>query len=164
MTPKPVHTAKVTDRRELHFESANDVLSDLERILLAPSVRTAGNWTVGESLDHVAKLIRFAYDGFPFKAPIAIRLLGRIVRVVAFGKPIPAGLKLRGASEALLPEKGVDRVTGAERLRIQLQRMRGGEKMTQPSPVFGRLTHEQWTTLQLRHAELHLSFLHPEEA
>ena len=28
-----------------------------------------------------------------------------------------------------------------------------------PNPLFGRLTHEQWVQLNLRHAELHLGNL-----
>jgi hypothetical protein len=33
--------------------------------------------------------------------------------------------------------------------------------MTARHPVLGKLTHEEWTQLHLRHAELHLSFAVP---
>ena len=37
----------------------------------------------------------------------------------------------------------------------------GSQRMKHPSPVLGKLSHEQWEQLHCRHAELHLSFLHP---
>jgi hypothetical protein len=38
-----------------------------------------------------------------------------------------------------------------------LERLRR-EPPTGPHVIFGRLPHEDWIKLQLRHAELHLSF------
>jgi hypothetical protein len=35
---------------------------------------------------------------------------------------------------------------------------------TAPSPILGTLTHEEWIAMHLRHAELHLGFLIPEQA
>ena len=35
----------------------------------------------------------------------------------------------------------------------------GEERFTHDSPIFGKLTHEQWITLNAGHATLHLSFL-----
>jgi hypothetical protein len=32
---------------------------------------------------------------------------------------------------------------------------------TTPNPIFGAMTHDEWVKLNLRHAELHLSFFHP---
>lgn len=31
-----------------------------------------------------------------------------------------------------------------------------------PNPIFGKMSHEEWIKLHLRHAELHQSFFHPE--
>ena len=31
-----------------------------------------------------------------------------------------------------------------------------------PNPIFGRLTHDEWKAINLRHAELHMGFLHPQ--
>ena len=36
-----------------------------------------------------------------------------------------------------------------------------GESKRSRSPFLGELTNEEWTKLQCRHAELHLSFLVP---
>jgi len=44
-------------------------------------------------------------------------------------------------------------------LRQQVARIRAREQMTQECSVDGPYSHEQWTYIHLRHAELHLSFL-----
>ena len=43
------------------------------------------------------------------------------------------------------------------RFRAAMDRLRTTAPAA-PNPVFGRLTHEQWIQLNLRHAELHLGF------
>ncbi len=48
-------------------------------------------------------------------------------------------------------------------LRSQIERIRGGERMTREIAVEGPYTHEQWVSIHLRHAALHLSFLAIEE-
>jgi len=46
-----------------------------------------------------------------------------------------------------------------DRLRSALARLDADEKFTQPSPLLGRLSHEQWVRMQLGHASMHLGFL-----
>ena len=46
---------------------------------------------------------------------------------------------------------------GLRRFREAFTRLRQTAP-TKSNPVFGPLTHEQWIALNLRHAELHLSF------
>jgi hypothetical protein len=48
--------------------------------------------------------------------------------------------------------------SGVKYLLQQVSRIDMGERMKQPSPVEGRITHEQWCYFHLRHAEVHLSF------
>jgi hypothetical protein len=47
-----------------------------------------------------------------------------------------------------------------ERLQEAVGRLQN-ERMTTRHPVLGKMTHEEWTRLHLRHAELHLSFAVP---
>ena len=59
---------------------------------------------------------------------------------------------------------GTDKLPTHEGLR-QLERAVGRlvkETPPHPHPFFGALTREEWIKLQLRHAELHLGYLHPE--
>jgi len=74
---------------------------------------------------------------------------------------LPAGVhipKVEGgtlATEPLPLDEGLNRFRSAwERLRVS--------PPTKPNVIFGPMSHEEWTQLNLRHAELHLSFLHPE--
>jgi hypothetical protein len=52
-------------------------------------------------------------------------------------------------------------VEGLNRFRSAMERLRN-ESPTLVNPVFGRLTHEKWIQLNLRHAELHLGFQVPQ--
>jgi len=45
------------------------------------------------------------------------------------------------------------------RLTRAIERLSSGEKAVYEMPEFGPMSHEDFTELNLRHAELHLSFL-----
>ena len=80
-------------------------------------------------------------------------MLGRTLRKgmpvgVRIGRHIPGGTV------------GLDVVStdeGLHKFRSALQRLRATPP-TIDNPVFGKLTHEQWIQLNLRHAELHHRF------
>ena len=155
---------KAAPRRTLSFKSWQDVLAELDRIEQAHNAGTlthTGNWSPGQNMDHAARLIRCAFDGFDGQAPAPVRFFVRLFfKSSALGpKPMPAGFKLPKAASSMLPADNVSTPEGLTLLRDQLHRLTAGEKMTQPSPVFGRLTHDEWTTIQLKHLALHLSFL-----
>jgi len=163
MTRGAVKTGQAAGRRDLRFESMEDVLADVGKILCAPHVATLGNWSPGQAMQHVGRLIRFSLDGFPFQAPLWMRLIGPLLKPLAMrDKPMPAGFPLRGATRALEPDPSVPLEEGAEELRTHATRVINGERMEARSPVFGRMSHEDWVRLHLRHAALHLSFLLPE--
>ncbi len=48
---------------------------------------------------------------------------------------------------------------GARKLKAALTRLKNGEPAKHPSPAFGPMTEEERTQFQLRHCELHMSFL-----
>ena len=72
---------------------------------------------------------------------------------------MPAGFR---TVDFLVPEESIGFDEGMSMLREQIARVEGGERFTHPSGLFGELTHDEWTGIQLRHLQLHLSFLHPE--
>jgi hypothetical protein len=151
-------------RRSLQFTTMRDLLAEIDRVADADAsgaLGTTGNWTAGQVMQHVGRLIQFSFDGFDFKAPWVLRTFGPRVKHTVLRKPFPAGLQLRGASRALIPDASVTTQEGAEYLRAQISRIAGGERMDKPSPVFGPLTHEEWTAVHLKHAALHFGFLHP---
>ncbi len=161
-----VKTGKVEGRRALHFNSLDEVLADLDRLEQAEasgSVKTLGNWSAGQVFTHLAMLFEMSLDGFTFTAPLPVRLMGPMLKKrVLSDREIPTGIQLRGGSAAaLIPPDDVSFEQGMQRLRAVIGRVTGGEQMTHRSPVFGRLSHEEWTTLQLKHCALHLGFLIP---
>ena len=156
-----INTRKVTDRRLLHFSTMNEILEDVEYLAAGDPPRAAGNWTPAQVVDHVAKIIRFAVDGFPMpKAALPIRILGRLLRQRALTRPMQPGFRLPKKFQFMAPDPGVTWDDAVDRLRAAIERA-GSQRMKHPSPVLGKLAHEQWELLHCRHAELHLSFLHP---
>ncbi|MFI4917462.1 MAG: DUF1569 domain-containing protein [Phycisphaerales bacterium JB060] len=161
---------KAARRRDLHFSSFEEVSAELDRLessLDAGTIATTGNWTPGQVFEHLGKFLKFAYDGFPTKAPPPVRWIGRLMlkrKATQTEEPIPSGFKLPRQASALLPEEDIADRDGLAFLREQIARVQRGETMTQTSPLLGRLTHEEWITLQRKHMALHLSFLDPGDA
>jgi hypothetical protein len=156
----------VPRRRSLRLETVDDLATEVERIVAASHagrVRTTGRWTPGQIFEHVAKLIEFSYDGFPFRASLPIRAAAHVAKWLAWKRfvawALQPGYRLPANERALLPDAGADCAAAANRLRAAIARIRAGEPICQPSPFEGRLTHDQWVYAHLRHAELHLSFI-----
>lgn len=166
---QPVDT-KTVHRRTLRFQSLDEVITDLDAIeaaLHAGTLTHTGNWSPGEVCDHLRKFFQFAIDGFPSKAPAPVRWIARMMlknRATTSDDPLPAGFKLPKSASELLPKPGIADLEGLQQLRTQIDRVLAGERMTQPSPLLGPLTHEEWMVLQLKHFSLHLSFLEPRRA
>ncbi len=158
-----IDTAKVVNRRKLRFEVIDDLLAEVDRIAAADAagaLRNAGNWTAGQVFGHLAAWINYAYDGFPIKpAPWFIRLLLRMKLKSYLRDGMPAGVRIPGVAGGTAGTEALPCAEGADRLRRALRRLASDEPAAPPSPAFGKLSHEQRIALNLRHAELHLSFL-----
>jgi len=156
-------------RRTLTFASLDDISRELDRLEAAHRagrLKATGNWTPGEIFDHLALSFRLSLDGFPAHArPPA--LLKWIVRTffkknAVAGVPPPPGIKSAKAADIFAPRPGISFDDGLSELRSQIARVTtGGERMVKPSPLFGDLTHDQWTGLHRGHTALHLGFLDP---
>jgi hypothetical protein len=137
-------------------------IEQLERARQQGSLERWGNWSLDQCCQHLGRWIEFSFDGFPFRYPLRYRLLGRIVRLVSWRwllrMALRPGFVNPPSARAVEPEATIAAGHGAAYLLKQISRIEGGERMTQPSPVEGRITHEQWCYFHLRHAELHLSF------
>lgn len=155
---------KKAERRTLAYGSFDELAADLDRIAAAherDALRVTGNWTAGEVCDHCANFMRCALDGFPAGVPWYLRMTGVVLKPMILRGSMPPGMKLPESATHLRPRAGVSLEEGHGALRRELERVRSGaERMEHPSPLLGRLTHEQWTGLQLGHCALHLSFLH----
>lgn len=158
----PVDTRKA-HRRTLTLASIQDLEQELERVRAAyhsKTLRASGNWTPGQMLGHLAKWMSFSFDGYPFDAPAWIRFLARPFRDRLVRRPMSPGIAVTPSRGSAGDDPDYPFEVGYDLLRTQLDRLRAGEAMDKPSPVFGRLTQDQMTALHLNHAALHLSFLH----
>ncbi|MHC4427929.1 MAG: DUF1569 domain-containing protein [Planctomycetota bacterium] len=154
-----INTRRVKERRRLHFDSIQDLVDDVLQ-LDGTQVTTTGNWSAPQIVQHVAKLINFSIDGFPAKAPLMIRLAGRLMRNRSLAKTLPAGFRLPTKFTFLEPDADVEWDDAVTYLRETIGRLQN-ERMDAPSPVLGKMTHEEWERLHCRHAEMHFSFIHP---
>ncbi len=153
-----IDTKKVTDRRRLSFTSLDDIQADVEA-LDGAAVRTTGNWTAAQIVQHVTDVITLSVDGFGFKMALPLRVLGRLLRSRALTKPMPPGFHVPEAMRARLPSDQLAFEQAVASLRQAIGRTRS-ERMTKASPFLGAMTHEDWVNLHCRHAEMHFSFMH----
>ena len=155
--PTPAH-----ERRKLRFQTMDDALAEAERLVAAERdgrLVQVGTWPLGQTLGHLATWTSFALDGYPssISPPAPVRWIGRLLRNRVINKGMMPGMKIRNVPGGTLGLEPMSADEGLRRYRTALERLRGNAP-TIANPVFGRLTHEQWIQLNLRHAELHLGF------
>lgn len=136
-------------------------LDALEAAHDAGTLRTTGRWSAGQIFDHCARMVRFSFDGFEgIRAPWALRAAAAAVFKPRLAKTqMRPGVRLPAKAAGLLPPDSVPFAEGLAALRTQLARIDAGERMTQDSPVLGRMTHEQWVQMHLNHCRMHFGFL-----
>jgi len=159
-----VNTAKA-ERRPLRFAGIDELRAEVDRIVKADQagvLRCTGNWSAGQVFGHVAAWIDYGYEGYPMKPPpffIRWILRRKVKQYLRDGMPV--GVRIPGVP---VGTHGVDELSideGAARLRKALARLESGERCPHDSPAFGPMSHDDRIALNLRHAELHLGFLHP---
>lgn len=153
----PVNTGKVTGRREVAYESLDDVLMDAENLVANPRTKMLGNWTLGQMLAHLAAGLHMSIDGSDHRPPWFIRLLGpflkrRVLRKMSAGFQLP-----RPVADKIIPTNPVTPQEGLRLLRDAVARFRS-DLSRKPHNVFGKMSGAEWHQLHLRHAELHMSF------
>ncbi len=151
----------VIERRKLHFDSLTEALAEAER-LASVEVIAAGAYSLGQILEHLARTIDIA-SGYR-EAPaisLPIRTVARLLRSRFLNKPMPSGYKLPAKSQSVFwPSQDVETEAGLQHYREAIERF----NRTEPLPkhiLLGNMTRPQHVQLQCRHAELHLSFVHP---
>ena len=159
-----IDTSKA-ERRKLWFDSIDEALADVDRIVEAEragTLRQTGNWTAGQALGHLASWVEYGYDGYPMK-PLPF-FICRILRwkVKQFlVEGLPGGVRIPGVGAGTYGVEVIPAEEGADRLRRAFGRLKSGERCGHESPAFGPMSHEDRIALNLRHAELHLGFLQP---
>jgi hypothetical protein len=158
-----IKTKEVEGRRQLSFNSMGEILDDVEFLASGDPPRADGNWSAGQIVQHVSKVIRYSVEGFPpGRAAWPIRFVAWIGRKSILGRPMNPGITLPAKFAFMAPEAEIGWDEAVDGIRTAIDRAES-MRMTRTSPVFGNLTHEQWVQLHCRHAEMHFSFLHPAE-
>jgi len=153
----------VQGRRKLTFNSLDDIVADAEKLAASPETKVLGNWPLSQLFTHLAGVTNDSIDGISARAPWYFRLIGPLVKGRVLRKGMSAGFQLPKEMEsAMFPPAGSPR-DAFEKLRMAIARTKK-ERMTARHPFFGKMTHEEWTQLHMRHAELHLSFALPAQA
>jgi len=158
----PVNTKKVTDRRDLHFTSAAQVLADASKLIDAEAggkLVPLGNWTLGQAFGHITAFINYAYDGYPSgmsSPPWIIRIILPLFKKRFLAK-LPVGMKMPKVPGGTYGIELISSAEGFEKLRAAFIRL-DRQPLNKPNPVFGKFTPDDWKQLHLRHTELHLSF------
>jgi hypothetical protein len=157
-TRLPIDTRRVKNRRRVRYQSVDEFLADAERLAERP-VRELGNWTLAQIFDHLARSMNVSVNGTRERFPWALRIALRLARKRIIGNPMKPGYRVPENVAALL------RPEAEPCLRESLSKLRGAAARFQtasefpPHPAFGTLTPDEYQTLALRHAELHLSFV-----
>ena len=159
----PKDTAAITGRRELHFNSVDEVLADVEQLAAADRegrLEQLGNWTLGQNLHHLSSWVDYSYSGSPLTPPLWLKLILKLMKKKFLYGRMRAGVRIPKVDGGTIAYDKISSEEGVARYRNSLERLRN-EAPTKPNSIFGPMTHDEWIQGSLRHAELHLSFLKP---
>lgn len=157
-----VNPRTVKGRRVLSFQTFDDVISDVEQLVAARECRMLGNWPLPVLINHLTMTMNASIDGVASRAPFLIRLIAPLIKKgVVYGKKMSPGIKLPAEATIVAFPPGDSPHQALKELRAAFARA-ATERMEADHPAFGRMTHEEWRLLQLRHAEMHLSFAVPQ--
>jgi hypothetical protein len=148
---------KVVARRKLDYKWFDELLADADR-LSTDNVKTLGNWSAGQIFQHLAIAFNCSIDGFPAGFPWFVRTMGRIFKKKLIGGPMPAGIKMPAQlGKVVMPEPTSTQV-GLANLHAAVSRLKQ-EPRRATHPVFGEISNQEWDSIHLEHANLHMSFL-----
>jgi hypothetical protein len=149
-------------RRELHFTRIDEILTDIDR-LSRGKFHTIGNWTFPQIVDHLARAIQASIDGFGFQAPWwARKIVAPLLKNSILTKPMWSGFKLPETAKALMPDSEITLAAAIDKLKQAVARFQQEHKRA-PHPFLGLMPPREYELLHLRHSELHLSFVVPDE-
>ncbi|MEL6106439.1 MAG: DUF1569 domain-containing protein [Planctomycetota bacterium] len=150
-----VNTKQVIGRRVVRYDSYAVLLEDA-RALAVSTIETRGNWSYGQILVHVALSLDSSIDGVGFVLPAPMRWTMTLLMKRKFlDKALPPGFK---TSEAYLPPSDSSVEHGLSLLQQAVDRQHQ-ESHRASHPAFGRISEREWTDFNLRHAEMHMSFV-----
>lgn len=148
--------------RPLALRTLNDVVAEAERLAQAEAAGTLkahGNWSLGQTLGHLAAWMEYPYDGYPegVRAPWFVRIMARLLKRRLLSQPLKPGYRIPGSPHGTYGTEPMLTAAGLERLRLAAERM-ASTPPPGPNPIFGPMSHQEWIHLNTNHANLHLGF------
>jgi hypothetical protein len=148
------------EHRKLRFNSIDEAMAEAERLAVCET-RTTGHFSLGQIYEHLARTFEVVLgerEMPPTSFPM--RTMARLMRPMVLRKA-STGFKLPAkAQDVLWPSEDVTVEEGLAHLRETFGRFKSAPKL--PKHVFfGNMTRLQHDTLQCRHFESHLGFVHP---
>ena len=149
------------ERRELKFGSMDEVVAEIDR-LAESEIRTTGNHSFPEIVRHLA-LTHDMVTG-KVKGPSPPWYLKLVIVFMKSSmlkdKPLPSGFKLPAAAEAFFwPSSEVSQEDAVVHFKESVANYVANGPLPK-HPVWGTITAEQSMSMNLRHAAMHLSFVH----
>ena len=158
-----INTGKVVGRRELRFESVDQILDDAES-MAGQETKTLGNWSEGQIYKHLAISFERSVTGSSFKPPLPIRLLAPLMKKRFLTKTMKPGFKMPEKMKPdFMPPDEVSTEDGLAALRTNIEKYKNAEVLA-PNSALGKMTREETDLLHMRHAEMHLSFIVPADS
>ena len=144
-------------RRTLRFNSLDEVIPDVERLLEGHS--TVGNWSLAQICRHLSTVMRRVVD-LPASTPVDPSQWApeERKREVLESGIIPEGLP---APPEILPAEALNERDEAEGLRAAIAHYMASNGPVIPHRIFGPLTKAEWDRIQCIHCAHHLSFAVP---
>src|SRR5690606_9077933 len=108
---------------------------------------------------HLAASFEGSIDGLSFRAPWSARVMASLMKRRLLSQSLPAGFQIAKSARASLdPDPTVSTAEALDELRFAVSRCQS-ESNRATHPVFGRISRDEWDQFNLRHAELHMSFV-----
>lgn len=128
-----------------------------------------GNWNLGQICEHLSDWMLYPIHGFP-RSNILIAAMLFCLRTTAGKRMFHTVSKTQRMKPgqptlpATVHRKDVAESQSVERLASAIRELGNFQGKLKPSPLFGKLTHEEYVSLHLAHCAHHLSFLEPRES
>jgi len=152
-------------RRTLQYADLDAVIADAE-LLLTKGYDKTGNWDLAQCCLHLTQWLTFPIEGFP-KPPLPIRMMLWMMKVTIGRPKLNKYLaeKAFPTGKPTIPETvyqtGGDPKEAVAKLNAAVRKFQAHKGDVHPSPLFGSMTKDECTRLQLVHCAHHLSFLVP---
>ena len=152
----------MSNRRELVFSSLDEVLSDVKK-LDEGQVRYSGKNDFPNIVRHLAITNDLVVgELIPPKLPFVMRMMMPFMRSSILNGPVKPGFKLPSDMQTFFwPEESIETEAAIQRLSDSIDRYKSKGPLP-VHPLFGKATRQQVDGLILKHAAMHLSFVHPD--